>query len=100
MFAIGDKQWPGISKLIEECGEVQQVAGKLIGTGGEIHHWDGTNLHERLTSELGDLLGAINFVVEFCGLDGDAIDARAQEKYIIFAGWHKSMPPIPKAPPK
>ena len=41
MFAIGDKKWPGISKLVEEAGEVTQVAGKLMGSGGDILHWDG-----------------------------------------------------------
>lgn len=30
MFSIGSKRWPGISKLIEECGEVLQIAGKLM----------------------------------------------------------------------
>lgn len=30
-FSIGGTLWPGLSKLIEECGEVLQVGGKLIG---------------------------------------------------------------------
>lgn len=33
MFAIGDKEWPGISKLIEEAGEVLQICGKAHGNG-------------------------------------------------------------------
>jgi hypothetical protein len=52
MFAIGDKEWPGISKLVEEAGEVGQVCGKLIGSGGETAHFDGSNLRARLSEEL------------------------------------------------
>lgn len=89
MFAIGSSVWPGLSKLIEECGEVTQVAGKLIATGGEAAHWDGTDLRERLQNELGDLRAAIAFVVNHCGLDRDAYLQRAEEKLKLFAAWHK-----------
>lgn len=27
-YAIGSKKWPGLTKLIEEAGEVLQVVGK------------------------------------------------------------------------
>jgi len=64
-FAIGSDVWPGLSKLVEECGEVAQVVGKLMATGGVAEHWDGTNLHSRLLDELADLRAAIGFVIDW-----------------------------------
>lgn len=88
-FSIGSDLWPGISKLIEECGEVQQVAGKLIASHGAVNHWDGTNLKERLESELGDLQAAIRFVIERNALDVVAIEKRRIEKLMLFEQWHQ-----------
>lgn len=87
-FCIGSALWPGLSKLVEEAGEVQQVAGKLIATGGKAEHWDGTNLHERLAEELADLMAACGFVARANGLDTDAFFARAEEKLALFHQWH------------
>jgi NTP pyrophosphatase (non-canonical NTP hydrolase) len=92
MFSIGSKRWPGISKLIEECGEVVQVCGKLMRLRGELAHWDGTNLRERLQDELGDLLAAISFVIHFCDLDDTAIQKRAYKKRALFEHWHITEP--------
>lgn len=91
MFAIGDKEWPGISKLIEEAGEVLQVCGKLIATGGNTEHWDNndTPLKERLENEIADLLAAAAFVVRRCGLDGGRVDDRVKRKLTRFVTWHE-----------
>jgi hypothetical protein len=43
-YSIGSTVWPGLSKLVEEMGEVGQVVGKLIATGGDPAHRDGTDL--------------------------------------------------------
>lgn len=88
-YSIGSDTWPGISKLIEECGEVVQVCGKILGTGGKVEHWDGTKLDERLASELGDLLAALRFVALRCGLDRRAVEHRAAEKQALFQRWHE-----------
>jgi NTP pyrophosphatase (non-canonical NTP hydrolase) len=96
-FSIGSKVWPGISKLIEECGEVSQVAGKLLGSAGAAAHWDGTDLKTRLESELGDLRAAIAFVTDHCGLDALSIERRRNEKRELFEKWHGSEP-IPEEP--
>src|SRR4051812_18172341 len=61
-FSIGGELWPGLSKLIEECGEVGQVAGKIIGNEGRPDHWDGSHLPTRLADELDDLEAAIMFM--------------------------------------
>lgn len=87
-FAIGSRTWPGLSKLIEELGEVAQVAGKLIATGGEPGHWDGTNLRTRLEDELADLEAAIAFVLEHNDLDADRVAERRAAKLRQFRDWH------------
>ncbi len=88
LFAIGAERWPGISKLLEEAGEVVQVGGKLLATYGEVQHWDGSNLQDRLTDELGDLLAAIDFVVMLCKLDAARIMRQRAEKLDQFLAWH------------
>ena len=93
MFAIGSKIWPGLSKLIEECGEVVQVCGKLLGTGGAQTHFDGSDLRERLTEELADVLAAAAFVIERNGLDAVAIEKRVAEKRQRFEDWHAGTAP-------
>lgn len=94
-YSIGSTVWPGLSKLIEEMGECQQVAGKLIATGGEPQHWDGTDLRERLTEEIADALAACRFVAEANGLDIQAIDARARKKVELFRKWHEEQATVP-----
>lgn len=88
-FSIGSTTWPGTSKLIEECGEVLQVLGKLIGTGGASAHWDGSDLEQRLTEELGDLSAALHFFVTTNGLDWSAINERKSAKWAKFYQWHE-----------
>ena len=90
MFAIGAATWGGISKLTEECGEVVQVCGKLLGSFGNPMHFDGTDLRDRLESELGDLLAAIDFVlfVNVGRLDAARVEARRRVKLATFMEWH------------
>jgi hypothetical protein len=97
LFAIGSRFWPGISKLIEECSEVVAVCGKLLGISDEnvlqlpvIKYWDGTDLIERLTNELGDLVAAIEFILLHCPIDRNHVADRAQKKLLLFEQWHKS----------
>jgi len=97
-YSIGSDHWPGISKLIEEAGEVQQVAGKLLGTGGESSHWDGSDLRERLQEEIGDLVAACFFVMEINGLDEERIRDRHQKKLELFKRWHQIQSVVPDGP--
>lgn len=90
-YSIGSDLWPGLSKLIEECGEAMQVAGKIIATGGEVEHWDGTNLEDRLIEELGDLMAAAEFVAERVGQEFvDAVIDRSAVKLRLFRTWQES----------
>lgn len=87
-FSIGGTLWPGLSKLIEECGEVLQIAGKLIGSEGKTDHWSG-DLRPMLIEELGDLAAAMEFFATINGLDIDALDARREKKLDMFERWHR-----------
>ena len=89
-FAIGSGTWPGISKLVEELGEVAQVAGKLIATGGRAEHWDGTDLRVRLEDELADLQAAIAFVVRQNQMDSGRMAERRDAKLRLFSDWHRT----------
>lgn len=87
-YAIGSAHWPGLSKLVEELGELGQVLGKIVATNGEADHWDGTNLHRRVEAEIADVLAAIRFTTEKWDLDIESIFAMADNKYATFLLWH------------
>ncbi len=86
-FGFGASVWPGIAKVIEECGEVQQVCGKLIQMDGGSDHWDGTNLRLRLQEEIADLQAALEVTIRINGLDATTIFARATMKRDLFLQW-------------
>lgn len=93
-FSTGSGTWPGISKLIEECGEVVQVAGKLIGAGAgaNVNHRNGTDMHHRLDQELGVPLAAVDFVVSHAlpmTSCSKVIFKRRDEKLALFNQWHE-----------
>lgn len=88
MFAIGDQDWPGISKLVEEMGEVQQICGKLLGTRGDTKHWNVPDLKAALEDELADLKAAIEFLIRRGGLNSERIRERHDAKVLQFERWH------------
>jgi NTP pyrophosphatase (non-canonical NTP hydrolase) len=87
-YSIGSTTWPGLSKVVEEAGELLQVAGKLVATGGERRHWDGGDLKARLEEELADLAAAMEFFADVNGLDAVTIQTRMVEKRKRFFEWH------------
>jgi hypothetical protein len=93
-FSIGSKVWPGVSKLIEEMGELGQVIGKLIAVAGETKHWSG-NLRAMMIDEVGDVYAALDFVVQrnFSLEDMIAIAARRKKKLETFDQWHANPKP-------
>ena len=88
-YAIGSTKWPGLSKLIEEAGEVTQVCGKIIALDGGIDHWDGTNLKDRIEEEIADVMAACLFVQEMNNLDMEKIQERIEKKLALFHEWQK-----------
>ncbi len=87
-YSIGSKHWPGLAKLIEECGEVAQVVGKIIAANGAAAHWDGSDLTTRLEDEIADTLAALKFAIGANNLDEYRIAERAAAKLKLFRRWH------------
>lgn len=87
-YSIDSDRLPGLSKLIEEMGEVQQIAGKLIATGGKAEHWDGTDLMKRMSEELADLSAAVQFFSDMNGMYRMGYNERRFSKYCQFMDWY------------
>ncbi len=88
MFMIGAEQWNGLSKLNEEAGEVVQVIGKILGTGGQNVHWNIPDLRAKLIEEMGDCYAAILFVANHNNLLGEVVK-QAQYKLQRFEKWNR-----------
>jgi hypothetical protein len=76
----------GLVKLLEELGELSQVAAKLLAYP-DAPHPDGTDLEARLIEELGDVLAAISFVADKLALNESAIVTRCLEKTLLYVKW-------------
>lgn len=80
----------GLAKLIEELGELTQVAGKKIAYNKTDIHPDGMgSLKERLEDEMGDVIAAIRFVTETLELDDERIKERMDRKFNQYKLWHE-----------
>ncbi len=79
----------GLAKLIEECGELQQIAGKKLAYFHTDRHPDGAGaMSIRLQAEMGDVMAAIWFAAEALGLDSVDIENRKSQKLALFRKWH------------
>lgn len=91
-FQLGSTVWPGLGKVMEEMGELGQVLGKLIATGGSADHWDGAgSLDARAEQELADLQAALHFFIaqNFTIEQKDFMDKRIHNKVFQFNKWHQ-----------
>jgi hypothetical protein len=91
-FSIGSTFWPGISKLVEEMGELNQVIGRLLATAGEVKHWDDPDLRLSLERKVADVMAAIAFVTMQNHLNEEVIDERVRRKYALFSEWQENRP--------
>jgi tRNA U34 5-carboxymethylaminomethyl modifying GTPase MnmE/TrmE len=106
MFAFSDKDWPGIAKMVEECGELTEVLplvilltatgrltqsqGKLMMIQGGTDHWSG-DLRKAMIEEMADVKAAIEFVAEhnLSKRERKTIATRVQKKLQRFEKWHR-----------
>ena len=79
----------GLTKLMEECGELVQIAAKKVAYPDVEVHPDGQNLNSRLQEEMGDVLAAITFTTAKLGLSMEDVLARAHQKKALYAEWDK-----------
>lgn len=88
-YGIGSQVWPGLAKLMEEMGELQQVLGKIMACEGpSAKYWDGSSLIPHLQEEVADVQAALMFFRDQNGLDIDLIADRREEKLQKFNYWH------------
>ena len=74
-YRITSDKFPGLAKLVEECGEVVKDGAKIMGGCKE------PGLVGHLTDEMGDVYAALKFLVDHNpAIEWDRILARAEEK--------------------
>lgn len=90
-YSIGSDHLPGISKMVEEYGEVLQILGKIQGRGDLGIHWDGQNLKESLENEMSDVAAANHFLATKLQLNTPRMLERAEKKIKLFNRWHENI---------
>jgi NTP pyrophosphatase (non-canonical NTP hydrolase) len=72
--------------LQEECSEVAQAVSKVFrfGKDGE---WEGTTNHQRLESEIGDVLAMVDILIERCYISDESVNAARQAKKEKLKQW-------------
>lgn len=89
-YGIGSDIWPGLAKLMEEMGELQQVLGKVMACSGtDAIYWDGSSLVPQLIEEMGDVRAAMIFFCEVNGISKALVHERADKKLEKFRYWHE-----------
>lgn len=86
-FGVGSTTVPGLSKVVEEFGELNQVLGKIMAVGGFNPHWDGSDLRAKAVEEAGDALAAVRYFAIANGLE-EEVEARYEDKLATFWRWH------------
>lgn len=78
----------GLAKLVEECGELCQIAAKKMNYPDTDDHPDGKgSMKQRLEEEIADVHAAMVIVIEQYELDDIAIATRASRKERLFHKW-------------
>ena len=84
-------QFGGLTKLIEECGELVQIAAKKQAYFDTDTHPDGKgSMKRRLEEEMADVIAACVLVAENFGLNQDFLEQRALKKLELFRSWHNN----------
>lgn len=73
---LSEEEAERLALLMEECGEVVQVIGKILRHGYESHHPDSDQINRSLLhDELGDMKHAIDRMID----NGDLIRSMIEE---------------------
>lgn len=78
----------GLVKLVEELGELAQVAAKKLAYMQTDMHPDGLSLKDRLEEESADVIAACLFVIQQFELDKSIIRSRLKKKLKLYHEWH------------
>lgn len=78
----------GLIKLMEECGELTQIAAKKVAFMHTDDHPDGAgSMKVRLEDEIADVMAVCHMVIRNLKLDEDIIETRKFRKIVLFAKW-------------
>ncbi len=78
----------GLAKLVEECGELSQIAAKKMACMDSDEHWDGAgSIARRMEDELADVAAIGTFIVQKFSLSGERIKVRSALKLALFQQW-------------
>jgi NTP pyrophosphatase (non-canonical NTP hydrolase) len=78
----------GLVKLMEECGELTQIAAKKLAFMETDNHPDGNgSMNMRLQEEIADVLATCTFVIMKFDLDLKFIAKRSSIKVDTFTNW-------------
>lgn len=81
----------GLVKLIEELGELQQIAAKKLAYPNTDNHPDNKgSMKIRLQEEIADVYASLEIVRNSYGLDIEHIFNRYQQKHELFLQWMNS----------
>ena len=75
-----------LALLMEECGEVVQIVGKIFRHGAHSHHPDkpdGPSNIEHLMKEIGDVFHAVDRLVDAEDLDREEIELCQASKSVL-----------------
>lgn len=78
----------GLVKLVEELGELAQVAAKKLAYMNTDLHPDGKSLKARMEEEMADVVAACIFVRGKFDLDEGIMNDRIAKKLALFEEWH------------
>jgi len=79
----------GLTKLMEECGELTAIAAKKVAFMHTDVHPDGAgSMKQRLEEEVADVIAAIGLVCQTFGLNEEHIMTRTEKKLALFKKWH------------
>ena len=79
----------GLTKIVEECGELIQICAKKIAYMKEDFHPDGQFMRGEIEKEMADVLASIEFVAAKWNLNREVINNRMTHKLRLYNQWDK-----------
>lgn len=89
-YTMHNVTWPGLSKVIEESGEVLQICGKIMAIRGGDTYYNGEDLRVELENEVSDLLASLTYLIRENDLDKARINRRVQMKLAKYQNWKET----------
>lgn len=80
---VSTEYWRGIGKVVEEAGEVLQIAGKAMAFPTDPHPDGKGPLRDRFIMELGDLLASLDYLSEMNDLPTSVIATHRATKLTL-----------------